>query len=173
MHFRGTERNNAIIIDNLRVNRKMVFFQRNNYFAMPGNLGKILIFSLLLLSVGHRVSAPNRESLVIVASPPVEPYKKLIHAIGMVETMFDTLAYNPVEKAAGYFQIRPIRLEDYNKRTGNKYTMKDLFNYEISEKIFLYYAVQIGPYDQEKIARRWNGSGTRTIHYWNRIKKYL
>jgi uncharacterized membrane protein len=140
---------------------------------MPGNSGKILLFSILLFSIAFRVSAPSRESLIIVASPSVEPYKKLIYAIGMVETMFDTLAYNPIEKAAGYFQIRPIRLEDYNIRTGCKYTMKDMFNYEISEKIFLYYAVQIGPYDFEKIARGWNGSGSRTLYYWNKIKKYL
>jgi hypothetical protein len=75
--------------------------------------------------------------------------------------------------AAGYFQIRPIRLIDYNKRTGSYYTRKDLFNYKVSEKIFLYYASQIGPYDLEQIARKWNGSGRNTIYYWSRVKKYL
>lgn len=134
---------------------------------------KILLVTLLLLSCTFRTFAPESNSLVILKSAPIEPYKKLIYAIGMVETKCDTLAYNPVEEAVGYFQIRPIRLRDYNKRTGNRYKMKDLFNYEISEKIFLYYASQIGPYDFERIARKWNGSGPRTIHYWNRIKKYL
>jgi hypothetical protein len=33
----------------------------------------------------------------------------------MVETKGDTLAYNPYEEATGIFQIRPIRLKDYNK----------------------------------------------------------
>jgi hypothetical protein len=140
---------------------------------MKSNLIRILSVTLLLFSSTFRIFAPASESLVIIKSAPVEPYKKLIHAIGMVETMCDTLAYNPIEEAVGYFQIRPIRLRDYNKRTGNSYKMKDLFNYEISEKIFLYYAVQIGPYDFERIARKWNGSGPRTIHYWNRIKKYI
>jgi hypothetical protein len=51
--------------------------------------------------------------------------------------------------------------------------MKDMFDYKISEKIFLYYASQIGPYNFEKIAKKWNGSGSRTINYWKRIKKYL
>ena len=78
-----------------------------------------------------------------------------------------------VEKAAGYFQIRPIRLADYNRRTGSKYKMKDMFSYEISEKIFLYFADQIGPYDFERIAKNWNGSGRMTINYWKRIKQYL
>ena len=104
---------------------------------------------------------------------PIEPYKQLLLARGMVETKRDTLAYNPVEEAAGYFQIRPIRLQDYNIRTGSAYTMKDLFNYEISEKIFLDFADLIGPYDFEQIARRWNGSGQLTIDYWKRIKEKL
>ena len=140
---------------------------------MPYNFRKTVFFTLLLLSFAFRAYAPSRESIIILESRPIEPYKPLIHAIGIVETRCDTLAYNQIEQAVGYFQIRPIRLEDYNMRTGSKYTMKDMFNYEISEKIFLYYAAQIGPYDFEKIARRWNGSGPRTIHYWNRIKKHL
>jgi len=140
---------------------------------MPGNLRKIAFVTLLLLSFTFRVSAPNRESLIILDSRPIEPYKRLIRVIGIVETGNDTLAFNPIEKAAGYFQIRPIRLEDYNKRTGSNYKMKDLFNYDVSEKIFLYYADKIGPYDFEKIARKWNGSGHLTITYWKRIKQYL
>jgi hypothetical protein len=91
----------------------------------------------------------------------------------MVETKCDTLAYNPLEGAAGVFQIRPIRLIDYNKRTGNSYSREDLFSYETSEKIFLYFADQIGPYNLELIAKKWNGSGHLTINYWSRIKQYL
>ncbi len=120
-----------------------------------------------------KAMAPSRESLVIFKSSPVEPYKRLIHAIGIVETACDTLSYNPDEQATGYFQIRPVRLEDFNKRTGKNYKMKDLFSYKISEEIFLYYARMIGPYDFEKIARRWNGSGKKTFHYWERVKRYL
>ena len=98
---------------------------------------KILFITLLLLFASQSF-APNQESIVIFYSSPIEPYNKLIYAIGMVECKCDTVAYNATEKASGYFQIRPIRLEDYNNRTGSKYTMKDMFNYKISEKIFLY-----------------------------------
>jgi hypothetical protein len=133
---------------------------------------KIASITLLFL-FAVKSFAPGSESLVIIHSDPLEPYERLIHAIGMVETKYDTLAYNPVEMAAGYFQIRPIRLVDYNKRTGSNYARKDLFNYKVSEKIFLYYASQIGPYDLEQIARKWNGSGRNTIYYWSRVKKYL
>jgi hypothetical protein len=135
-------------------------------------LRKLVLVSVLL-SVTLMAMAPSRESLVIFQSTPVQPYKRLIHAIGIVETKCDTLSYNPVEKATGYFQIRPVRLEDYNKRTGSHLKMKDLFNYKISEKIFLYYARKIGPYDPEKIARSWNGSGHKTAYYWDRVKRYL
>ncbi|MGA2405820.1 MAG: hypothetical protein ABSF81_03600 [Bacteroidales bacterium] len=142
-------------------------------FAVPGNLKKKVFIALLLLSIEFRISAPCWDSIIILDYAPIEPYKQLILAIGTVETKGDTLAYNPIENAAGYFQIRPIRLEDYNNRTGSNYTMKDLFIYETSEKIFLYFADQIGPYDIEQIARKWNGSGHLTIDYWNRIKQFL
>jgi hypothetical protein len=134
---------------------------------------KRIVLVSVLLSVTIKALAPSRESIIIPSSEPINPYKRLIYAIGMVETKLDTFAYNPVEKAVGYFQIRPVRLEDYNKRTGKNYKLKDMYNYSISEKIFLYYAHQLGPYNFEKISRRWNGSGPKTYHYWNRVKKYL
>ncbi len=140
---------------------------------MKDNLRNIISIVLILFSTTLQVSAPVRKSLIILNSIPAKPYIKLIHAIGIVETKCDTMAYNPVENAVGYFQIRPIRLEDYNKKTGSNYKMRDLYNYEISEKIFIYYADRIGPYNLERIARKWNGSGPRTIYYWNKIKKYI
>lgn len=139
---------------------------------MSSALKKIISVSLMLL-FAFRVFAPVNKALVICNTSPVDPFRKLIHAIGMVETKHDTLAYNPMEEAVGYFQIRPIRLEDYNKRTGSHYTMKDLYNYEISEKIFLYYASEIGPYNFEQIAKSWNGSGKMTLEYWKNVRNNL
>lgn len=140
---------------------------------MISNLRKLIIVCFVLLSISLRVSAPVCKFLTVSEFPPVEPYKQLIFATGMVETKGDTMAYNPVEGATGIFQIRPIRLLDYNKRTKSNFSRKDLFNYKISEKIFLYFADQIGPYNLEQIARKWNGSGHLTSNYWNRIKQYL
>lgn len=118
--------------------------------------------------------APTAVSLYIFDTPPpIDPFRKLINAIGMVETEHDTMAYNPVEGAVGYFQIRAIRVKDYNRRTGSNYNINDMYSYEISEKIFLYYASQIGPYNFEQISKNWNGSGKKTIQYWKRVKKYL
>lgn len=130
-----------------------------------------MVTLLLLLAV--KAFAPANDSLVIFTTSPDEPFKKLIYAIGMVETKFDTLSYNPVEEAVGYFQIRPIRVLDYNLRTGSNYSMKDMFDYNISEKVFLFYATAIGPYNFERIAKKWNGSGKVTYEYWNQVKKFL
>jgi hypothetical protein len=134
---------------------------------------KRTVFVLSFLLVSCELLAPDWRPLPVLYSSPVEPYRRLLYAVGMAETGGDTLAYNTVEQAAGIFQIRPIRLEDYNNRTGCLYTMKDLFTYKVSEEIFLYYATRIGPYDFEKIARSWNGSGRKTAYYWNRVKKFL
>lgn len=139
---------------------------------MKSLLKKITAITVLM-TLAVKVFAPASESLLVLRNNAVEPFKRLIHAIGMVETQFDTLAYNPIEQAAGFFQIRPIRLMDYNLRTCSNYTMSDLFNYNISEKIFLYYAAAIGPYDFERIARTWNGSGESTNLYWEQVKKFL
>ena len=128
---------------------------------------------ILVLSIPFRLFAPADDRLVLADPVPVNPYKKLIYAIGCVETGLDTLAYNPFEEAVGYFQIRPIRLEDYNQRIVSNYDMQDMYDYYISEKIFLYYASQIGPYDFERIAKSWNGSGSMTEDYWKKVKSKL
>jgi hypothetical protein len=133
---------------------------------------KVLLIIIFLLSA-LRVVAPVQKAIFVPHSPPVEPFKKLIHAVGMVEAKGDTTAFNKIEQAVGFFQIRPIRVKDYNRRTGSRYTLKDMFDYEISEKVFLYYASRIGPYNFEKIAKNWNGSGVKTLDYWKRIKKHL
>ncbi len=151
----------------------IIFIHLFQYFIMNIKFRKTSLIILLIFSFSFRAFAPGNGLLVVINRGPIEPFKHLVNAIGLVESFGDTLAYNPKEKAVGFFQIRPVRLEDYNKRTGNNFSLKDMFNYEISEKIFLYYASQIGPANFEKIARNWNGSGPRTIYYWKRVKKLL
>ena len=126
-----------------------------------------------LLFICLSAAAPDLHSDIIIYEKPVMPYEKLIHAVGMVEGNCDTLAYNPKEKATGYFQIRPIRLLDYNQRTGSNYSLNDMYDFEIAKKIFLYYADSIGVYNMDKIIRKWNGSGPMTYQYLKKVKKYL
>lgn len=134
---------------------------------------KMLALITLFITLTLPAFSPDLNVLYVPESVEIKPFKPLIKAIGYVECKFDTLAYNPEEQATGYFQIRPIRIEDYRKRTGSDYTLDDMFDYYKAEKVFLYYADQIGPYNFEKISKNWNGSGYKTIEYWDKVKSNL
>jgi len=129
----------------------------------------ILFFMLLSL----RATAPDIKVAYIKVSEPVDVYDRLISAVIMVESLGDTMAYNLTEEAIGAFQIRPIRLLDYNQRTGNNYEAKDCYSFKISKEIFLFYAERIGFPHYELIARNWNGSGETTLDYWEKVKLHL
>lgn len=135
------------------------------------HLKSILIIFLLLLPI--RAAAPGLKVAFIFGSKSVNSYDRLINAVVQVESLGDTMAYNLVEEAIGAFQIRAIRLQDFNQRTGNNYKTEDCYNYAISKEIFLYYARRTGYPDYESIARNWNGSGRLTLDYWEKIKTYL
>jgi len=130
-----------------------------------------LVTLLLLLTL--RVTAPTITIFNVPRPAPINPYERLIWAVIQVESKGDTLAFNETEEAIGAFQIRPIRVMDYNERTGKKYKLEDCRNYDLSRSIFLYYAVQAGFDNYETIARRWNGSGKTTLDYWEKVKKHL
>jgi hypothetical protein len=135
-----------------------------------------LLKSLLIIvffSQTMRVVAPSVTEACILAPEPDNPYEKLIRAVIQVESKGDTLAFNMIEEANGAFQIRPIRIRDYNQRTGNNYKLENCSNYELSKRIFLYYANRIGFRNYESIARNWNGSGKTTSDYWEKVKKFL
>lgn len=134
-------------------------------------LKSLLVASLLLLSL--QATAPDAKVVFILVAKPVDLYEKLVNAVIKVESSGDTLAYNPIEEAMGPFQIRPIRLRDYNNRTGSNYTLQDCRNLGISKEIFLYYANKIGYPHYELIARNWNGSGKTTLDYWKKVRSHL
>lgn len=129
-----------------------------------------MIFFLLLAS---RASAPDLKVGFVIYSEPVDAYNRLIEAVIQVESMGDTSAYNIFEQAIGAFQIRPIRLLDYNQRTGSNYKPDDCYNLRISKEIFMYYAKRVAFSDYELIARSWNGSGEATLGYWEKVKANL
>lgn len=134
---------------------------------------KLLFAVFLFLTFAFQAVAPGRNGLIIFESPAINPYKDLMYAIGMVETKGNIMAFNDIENAVGVFQIRQVRIDDYNRRTGSTYALTDMFDPELSEKVFLYFASKYKPYELEKIAKAWNGSGPRTEYYWKRIKEYL
>jgi hypothetical protein len=130
----------------------------------------LLIFFLLITI---KVAAPDLNVIYIVKAEPVDVYDKLIKAVIQVECAGNGRAFNYIEQATGPLQIRPIRLLDYNRRTGKNYKLEDCYNLQVSKEIFLYYATRRGYPHFEKIARSWNGSGKKTLDYWKKVKVYL
>ncbi len=131
----------------------------------------LLLIGFLLISI--RAAGPDLNVLFLNRSEPVYAFDRLIDAIVKVECGGNFNAYNVAEEATGPFQIRPIRLSDYNKRTGERYILRDCYDFEISKKIFLYYANLTGYPHYEKIAKDWNGSGPMTIDYWKKVKSKI
>jgi hypothetical protein len=129
----------------------------------------IILFSLLTF----KAAAPDLKVAYIYISEPIDVYCRLINAVVLVESSGDTMAFNLKEEATGAFQIRPIRLLDYNQRTGNNIRIEDCYNYKISREIFLYYARLSDFPIYETIARNWNGSGKTSGDYWEKVKSHL
>jgi hypothetical protein len=131
---------------------------------------RLLVISVILLSIRVTCFAPEWRHIVLTSKESIQPYKELIKAVVKLESDNGKFIWNPVEKAVGWFQIRQIKVTDYNQRTGNHYKLEDFYDYNLSEKMFLYYA---HGKSIEKAAKNWNGSGFMTNIYWGKIKKLL
>ena len=127
---------------------------------------KLIVFILFFFTL--RAYAPELNCFYIFQI--VVNYDPLIKAVNIVEVGDGNDLYNEVENAVGWFQIRQIRVEDYNKRRGTNYKLEDFYDYELSKEMFLYYAKGK---TFEQAAKDWNGSGPKTIDYWNLVKARL
>ena len=130
-----------------------------------------MVTLILFLLITINLLAPGDERPILIAPVLTHPYAKIITAIGTVESNRDNAAFNKKEGAAGYFQVRAIRLKDFNHRTGMKYRLKDMHDYTKAVTVFMYYASDFAPDDYEGIAKDWNKS--RTDRYWNKVKAEL
>lgn len=127
----------------------------------------MVLFLAMLFSV---LTAPPDRRLVVVKDEGISFYEPLIKAVTFVESVDGKYLYNPKENAVGWFQIRQVRVDDYNKLTGLKYALNDFYDYDLSREMFLYYAKGKS---YEKAAKSWNGSGKKTIAYWKKVKARL
>ena len=125
-----------------------------------------LIFSLFF----GLLSAPPSTSVVIFASEGICPYEPLIRAVIMVESNNGKYLFNPDENAVGYFQVREVRVKDYNKRMGTDYVLSDFYDYELSRRMFLHYCQGRS---FESVAKSWNGSGPKVQDYWLKVQRHL
>ena len=121
-----------------------------------------LMFGMLL--------APEIKVIYIEKGTVIDPYQRIMKAIGMVESSQNALAYNPDEGAYGYFQIKRIRLIDYNKRFSDSLTIEDMFDYQKAAKVFKSYAKRIGWRNSDEVILSWN---CHSKAYLNKVKKYL
>lgn len=136
-----------------------------------------LIFSMFLTVL----SAPPNRSIVVFEAEEVNPYEAIWNAVCQVESSGNQFAIGDKHlkhHSYGISQIRQSRLDDFYRQTGIRYYEFDMFDTVKSKSVFIWYASQIGPYNNERIAREWNSgpSGMKrksTLKYWNKIEKFL
>ena len=131
---------------------------------------KKMSLTILITLLTLRLSAPVFEGAIIMQGEPIAPFESIWRAVTMVESSGDAYAYNAKEGATGIAQIRQVRIDDYNKRAGTNYRLSDMYNPELSKRVFMYYA---DPYDMDGSIMRWNGSGRQTVIYLNKVKNLL
>ena len=131
---------------------------------------KKMILLILILGITRILPAPGFAKLIIVEAERINYYDPLIKALTYVEVRDGHDLHNEKENAVGWFQIRQIRVDDYNKRLGTNFVLTDFYDYELSREMFLYYTKGRS---YEKVARSWNGAGPKTLEYWKLIKAKL
>lgn len=128
------------------------------------------MITLIIILYTAVLKAPSYPTMVIPRAEGINIYEPLIKAIVSVESSNGKYLYNEKERAIGWFQIRECRIEDFNRRTGKNYSHIEMYDYDKSREVFLYYC-QGRSY--EKVAKSWNGSGKKTVVYWSKVKKAI
>ncbi len=139
------------------------------------------ILTLLMLIYPFISSQTNELNISIpfhntVVETSPEPKEILLSAIMAVESSYDSLAYNPSEKAAGILQIRPIMVKEVNRILGDEvYSLEDRWNVEKSKEMFMVFSEYHSPdWNLETVIRNWNGGdkGYRkesTLPYYHKV----
>lgn len=134
------------------------------------NMMKKMMLTILLTTITLMLPAPGVRSFMVIKDEPINYYEPLIKALTWVEVRDGHDLYNEIENAVGWFQIRQIRVDDYNKRLGTNFVLTDFYDYDLSREMFLYFA---RGKSYEQAAKNWNGSGPMTIDYWDKVKARL
>ncbi len=128
-----------------------------------------------------RVYSPECRTLCVIAPEKIQPYEKIWEIVIKIESNGNARAYH-MEKnghpSIGIAQIQQSRLDDFNRRTGHNYTLDDMYVPEIAKRIFIHYASEINPNNNERICREWNGGSKgmekeSTKSYWKLIQTRL
>src|SRR5574343_354542 len=135
---------------------------------------KVFILALMFPMYLSFSSGEPANSRIFAGLENRNNYERFVNAIIQVESKGNPLAVGKANDV-GLFQITPIRLADYNRRTGKAYKMNDMFNPGISREIFDYYHQFAGSFEES--ARRWNRAyqwrDNKGLQYWNKVSKHL
>jgi hypothetical protein len=132
---------------------------------------KRILFVILLFFTIIVSSSPGRVEMWIVIPKAINQHEAIWKAICQYESKNYPMAYNKRENAVGIAQIRPIRIKDYNQRTGKTYQLNEMYDTSKSKEVFMYYASKLQ--NPDKIIRKWNGSGPKTYEYLKKIKQIM
>ena len=132
---------------------------------------KAILLTVIFLLIFRAVLAPEARMLWVEASKKIGKLDKIIEAVAWVESGHGKYVWNPEEGAVGWLQIRQCRVDDYNRQTGNNYRLEDFYDYELSRKMFIWYAEKIGLNNTDLLIRKWNGSGKKTYEYLAKVQK--
>lgn len=132
---------------------------------------KKLMLILFMLPLAVRLFAPAERVIYITREEGINPFIPACEAVRLVETGIHPDTINYLEGAYGPRQIRQGKLTDFNKATGEKYTLSDCLQESVSREIFLWHCLAYR--DVETAVKRWNGSGKKTEEYWEKVKVKL
>ena len=131
----------------------------------------VIIFLFLLIPL--RLLAPCYDCLLIEYQEGIKPYERIWAAVCEIESGNNPLAYNSAEGAIGIAQIRKIKVNDYNRLTGNNVKHEDCYNPDVSKEIFMWHMEQFPVGCWEEGVKKWNGSGVKAELYLEKIKAKL
>lgn len=132
----------------------------------------VIITICILFTTFSPALAPAEKCLYLEQGQPINPYLPILRAVTTVESANGRFLFNEKENAVGWFGIRPVRLNDYNQKTGQNITLDQCYDFETGKTIFLWYVSQIDYRDIKAICRNWNGASKRNL-YFQKVKAIL
>jgi hypothetical protein len=148
---------------------------------------KIIPFAALMFCANlHLAYCPSNSVMYLPKSLPITKvleaksnYDPLIDAIFTFESSRNTNAHNDISGATGGLQITQILLDEYNSLNGKNYKLEEMYNFDKSKEVFLYYTNhdhwgnRVKPKSWEQMSKEWWGTDRLTEAYWGYIKEAL
>ena len=137
---------------------------------------KMKTLLILILFCIPLSGTPPLATMYIERLSPVNPYDRIFAKVCRVESNFNSYAVNlndPRGGSWGIVQIGSQKLSEYNEANGTNYGLIDLFNVELSKRIFIWHCMKYQ--DLETACREWNGGSNgmnmeSTKEYWQKIR---